>query len=122
MTAALDRKDVTHLLDVLSKEPQVRLAETRIIEHLVKTGGETVIMPEKMKREAVAVLRIMESKGLIAAVIASSDLEIAQRTRIRLTDHGRKVAEYLEQMKANKVQQAESLSLEQLESIAGGQP
>ena len=119
MSAVLTKDDAAHLLDVLATEPQVRLAETKIIEHLLKTGGETTIYPEKMKREAVAVLVLMRAKGIITADV-DSNLELVQRTRIRLSDHGRKLGTYLEQISKNKVVQAESVNLDQLERIAGG--
>lgn len=118
MTAKLDKDDAKHLLDVLASDPQMRMAETKTLELLAKSGGETVIYPEKMRPVAVAVLRIMQAKGLITADVASSQLEIMQRSRIRLTEHGRKLASYLEQLSANQVQQADSLSLEQLQQIA----
>lgn len=101
MTAVISQDDVKHLLDCLATEPLQRRFEQSVMEHIVETNGESIIIPDTMKPASIIWLRAMVDKKMITASIVS-ELEIQQRTRIRLTGNGEKLVGYLAQMKTAK--------------------
>lgn len=122
MTAIINQDDVKHLLDVLATEPLQRRFEQSTMEHIAKLGNEVVIYPDTMKPASIIWLRDMVAKKMITADIVS-ELEIRQRTRLKLTGNGQKLVTYLEQMKTAKRVEARNVNdtmytAEELEQLA----
>ena len=109
MSAVINQDDVKHLVDVLATEPLQRRFEQSVMEHIVEMKGESIIYPDTMKPASIIWLRAMVDKHMITAAIVS-ELEIRQRTRLKLTDNGKKLVGYLEQMKNAKRVEARNVN------------
>lgn len=108
MSSVISQDDVKHLLDCLATEPLQRRFEQSVMEHIVEMKGESIIIPDTMKPASIIWLREMVAKNMITASIVS-EIELRQRTRLRLTGNGTKLVDHLAKMKTAKRAEARNV-------------